>query len=868
MGLSMNISVHKDKCRQCYTCVRHCPVKAIRVVNGLAEIIENRCIECGSCIKVCALNARTAVDHREDIQKLLAGPEPISLLLDPSFAANFDLDNPLRIVSALKALGFADVWPVSLGAQLLIPAYQELLTKDNLLISTPCPALVNMAEKYFPSLLPHLAPFVSPMTATAGYVRKIHPERKIVFAGPCIAKKGEAKLNNSLIEYALTFTELKALLDEKGVAIDNCKPANFEGPLPYYGRIIPLSGGLSKMLRVGEDLLETDALVVDGPNACFEMLQALAEGKINAKFIDMLMCRGGCIDGPACISNKHYYKRKKDIVKLYSNSKIIDRYQGRSTISHISGVRLKRKFVNRQIKCLEPDESKVKKVLARTGKITEADMINCGACGYGTCRDKAIAVVEGNADPEMCLPYLVNKKQRYLAKMDEEIETIRDLNQELDSIINSSYDGICLTDAKGVILQTNKAFEYLYDLENLKGVSVAELEEKRMLYPSVSMLVIHEKRPVTFIQQIHNGRKLYVTGTPIFAKDGSLAKILINARDFEELEKLKKKITLNTQERQANPVIDGNIVAPSPAMAELLDICRKIAKVDSTVLLTGESGVGKDVLASFIHNHSDRKNGPMIKVNCGAIPETLIESELFGYEAGAFTGANKVGKQGLFELAHNGTLFLDEIGELPYLLQVKLLQILQEKRLTRIGGSRHISVNVRIISATNRNLEDLVAKEKFRQDLFYRLNVVPIVVPPLRHRKEDIIPLANFYLEKFNKRYNMNKSFSREVPRILLTYSWPGNIRELMNLIERLVVTCEDNVIYREHLPEYLFDKTESYHTASDEPLPNLLEAIEGLECEILEKAYHMYKNSYKIAEVLGINQSTVVRKLKKYNIG
>lgn len=862
----MNISVNKDKCRQCYTCVRHCPVNAVRVKNGLAEVIASRCIECGSCVKVCALNARTVVDNGEDVKKLLAGPEPVSMLLAPSFAASFNLDNPLRMVSAVKALGFHDVWPVSLGAQLLIPAYQELLSKDDLLISTPCPALVNMVEKYFSSLIPHLAPLVSPMIATAGYVRKILSGRKIVFAGPCIAKKGEVNLYNNLIEYALTFNELKALLDEKAIDIDNCKPDNFEGPLPYYARIIPISGGLSKMLRVGQDLLETESLVVDGPNECFEMLQAISEGKLNSKFMDMLICRG-CIDGPARISNEHFYNRKKEIVKYIADSNIIDRYQGRSTISHITGVKLKRRFVNRQIKHPQPDEGEIKKVLASTGKTAEADMTNCGACGYSTCRDKAIAVLDGIAEPEMCLPYLVDKKQKYFAQINEEIEKIKDLNQELDGIINSSYDGICVTDANGVILKTNKAFEYLYDLEDLVGVSVAQLEEKRAMYPSGSMLVIREKRPVTFIQQIHNGRKLYVTGTPIFANDGSLAKILINARDFEELEQLKKKITSNTLESQPNPVNYGHIVAKSQAMSDLLEICRKIAKVDSTVLLTGESGVGKDVLASFIHNESDRKHGPLIKVNCGAIPETLIESELFGYEAGAFTGANKEGKQGLFELAHQGTLFLDEIGELPYLLQVKLLQILQEKRLTRIGGSKHISVDIRIISATNRILEDLVAKEKFRQDLFYRLNVVPLVVPPLRHRKDDIIPLANFYLEKFNNRYNMKKSFSRELPKILLSYSWPGNIRELMNLIERLVVTCEDNVIYREYLPEYLFDKNESYHIAIDEQLPNLVEAVESLEREIIERAYHMYKNSYKIADVLGINQSTVIRKLKKYNI-
>ncbi len=863
----MIISTDKEKCRQCYACVRNCPVKAIKIENGLAEVIESRCIECGNCLKVCALNAKKVMDNREDVKKLLQGSDPVSLILAPSFAASFNLSNPLQMVAAIKALGFYDVWPASLGAQLLIPAYQELLNRDKLVISSPCPAVVNMVEKHFSSLLPFLAPLVSPMVATATYVRSIAPGRKMVFAGPCIAKKGEAQLYNDLIQYALTFTELQALLDEHSVDIEACPPESLAGPLPYYGRLIPFSGGLSKMVKVGQDLLETEYMVVDGQTDCYQMLHAIENGQLAGKFMDMLMCRG-CIDGPARVGNEHFYNRKKAVVNYINSTPLLERYQGRSAISHISGIALRRKYVNRQINRPQPEESEIQRILASTGKVSESDLTNCGACGYSSCREKAVAVYEGIAEIEMCLPYLVDKKQKFLAQIDQEMGLIKDLNQEWDSIVESSYDGICVTDAQGIILKTNRAFEYLYDVDNVVGVSVAELEEKRLLYPSGSMLVIKEKRPVTFIQQIHNGRKLYVTGTPIFGEDGSLSKILINARDFEELEKLKSQINYSTTESEQKAVNYGNesIIAYSSAMANLLEVCRKIARVDSTVLLTGESGVGKEVLAGYIHDLSDRKNGPIIKVNCGAIPDTLIESELFGYEAGAFTGASKEGKQGLFELAHEGTLFLDEIGELPYLMQVKLLQVLQEKCLVRIGGSKTIKVDIRIISATNRNLEEMVVKERFRQDLYYRLNVVPIVVPPLRYRKEDIIPLANYYLEKFNTRYDLNKSFGREVLRIMLNYNWPGNIRELMNLIERLVVTCEQDIIYKENLPEYLVEKGALYLQENLE-LPNLAQAVENLEREIMEKAYKAYNNSYKIAELLGINQSTVVRKLKKYGI-
>ncbi|PKM90405.1 MAG: hypothetical protein CVU87_02220 [Firmicutes bacterium HGW-Firmicutes-12] len=865
----MIISTDKEKCRQCYACVRNCPVKAVRIENGQAEVIESRCIECGNCLTVCALNAKKVMDNQYDVKRLLQGPDPVSVILAPSFVASFNIGNPMQIVSAIKALGFYDVWTAALGAQFLIPAYQDLLKSDQMVISTPCPAVVNMVEKHFPTLLPVLAPLVSPMVATAIYLNNIAPNRKLVFVGPCIAKKGEAQLYGNLIQYVLTFTELKNLMNEHMIDIKACKPEKFAGPMPFDGQLIPLSGGLSKMLKNSQDFLETEFLVVDGQAECYQMLQAIEKGEIQSKLIDILMCRG-CIDGPAQLSNEHYFNRKKKVVNYFASIPLQERCQGKTTLSKIAELNFHREYIKRQFYRLQPEEKEIQKILASTGKLSESDLTNCGACGYSSCREKAIAVYEGIAEIEMCLPYLLDNKQKILAQLNQEMDIIKDLNHELDSIVESSYDGICVTDAAGIILKTNRAFEHLYDVYDIVGVSTAELENKRILYPSGSILVIKEKRPVTFMQNIHNGRRLYVTATPIFGTDGEILKVLVNARDFEELEKLKKQITYSflDKEKIINNYVDDGIIAVSSAMASVLEVCRRIAKVDTTVLLTGESGVGKEVLASYIHLLSDRKDGPIIKVNCGAIPDTLIESELFGYEAGAFTGANKEGKPGLFELADEGTLFLDEIGEMPYLLQVKLLQVLQEKALVRIGGGKPIKVDTRIISATNRNLEEMVAKGAFREDLYYRLNVVPIIVPPLRYRKDDIIPLANYSLEKFNKRYNLSKSFGREVLRIILSYNWPGNIRELMNLIERLVVTSEQDIIELDILPKYLMESSKPYSKLSNkEELPNLSQALENLERDILDKAYKCNNNSYKIADMLGINQSTVVRKLKKYGI-
>ncbi len=299
-------------------------------------------------------------------------------------------------------------------------------------------------------------------------------------------------------------------------------------------------------------------------------------------------------------------------------------------------------------------------------------------------------------------------------------------------------------------------------------------------------------------------------------------------------------------------------------MKSIFQQAKRVANFDATILILGETGVGKDVLANFIYNQSSRKEkGKLIKVNCGAIPPELLESELFGYEAGAFTGANKSGKPGMFELANNGILFLDEIGELPLNLQVKLLRVLQEGEIQKIGSTKIKKVNVQIIAATNRNLHEMVTRGEFREDLYYRLNVIPLYIPPLRERRDEILPLIHHFLSKFNQKYLLNKEFNYEVIDFLISYNWPGNIRELANLIERLVVTTPENEIKIEHMPpEY----KNSVHVNTNQQI-SLKEAVEETERKILERAAKKYRNTYEIAKALRTSQPTVVRKLKKYNI-
>jgi transcriptional regulator with PAS, ATPase and Fis domain len=297
-----------------------------------------------------------------------------------------------------------------------------------------------------------------------------------------------------------------------------------------------------------------------------------------------------------------------------------------------------------------------------------------------------------------------------------------------------------------------------------------------------------------------------------------------------------------------------------------MEIVARVASFDVSVLITGESGVGKEVIANAIHQQSQRSKGPLIKVNSGAIPETLLESELFGYDHGAFTGARKQGKPGMFELANEGTLFLDEIGDIPYSLQGKLLRALQDREIMRIGGVKPTPVDVRIVAATNKNLEEMVKKGTFRDDLYYRLNVVAIDIPPLRERKEDIPMFVLHFLEKMNKKHQHNKHISPEVIDALMLYSWPGNVRELENVVERMIIMTEGDEITMKHLPIQIKSHIapEAMSVIGDSSFKT---TIEQTEKQLLKQALQNHKSTREIAKVMKINQSTVVRKLKKYNL-
>ena len=385
--------------------------------------------------------------------------------------------------------------------------------------------------------------------------------------------------------------------------------------------------------------------------------------------------------------------------------------------------------------------------------------------------------------------------------------------------------------------------------------------------------MLAEKRELTIIHENKKGVRLLTTGTPIFGDDGQISMVITTSRDITRITQRQESRLPDALAEMGDldqpidtDILSHDIVTRSEPMKNVMALTRRLASVDSTVLITGESGVGKGLIARTLHEEGSRWKNPFVTVNCGAIPENLIESELFGYVAGAFTGSRSGGKKGYFEAAQGGTIFLDEISELPLNLQVKLLQVIQERQITPVGAVDPIPIDVRIISATNRDLAALVKEGSFREDLYYRLNVVPVEVPPLRERPEDILPLIRMNLDKLNAEMGVSKRINADAIDTLLKYPWPGNIRELQNIVERLVITSSGSVITDEDI--FIFIKEAARENPAATSDTSLTSALDKAEREILQKAYARYGSTRAIARVLQISQPTVVRKLKKYGIG
>jgi len=436
---------------------------------------------------------------------------------------------------------------------------------------------------------------------------------------------------------------------------------------------------------------------------------------------------------------------------------------------------------------------------------------------------------------------------------------------DLQDVFEYAFDEIFVTDDKGIVVRVNSTCERHYQIaaKELVGKHVKELQKDGIFYPSATLEVIEKKRPIELVQTTKSGEYLHVRTRPVFDDEGNLRRVISYSRDLTELYQLRQKVEemdnqLKTYKKELRETYEHEgLIFKSIAMQKIIETIKKVSVVDSTVLVLGETGVGKSRLVRHLHEMSNRKNESFYEINCAALPTNLIESELFGYSGGSFTGANREGKKGLLESAHKGTLFLDEIGEMPLEIQAKLLQVLQEKTFRPIGGRELKKVDVRIVAATNRDLSMMVKQGTFRKDLYYRLNVIPILIPPLRERTEDILPLIYHYLQHFNEKYGRNVKLAPSTLQMFVGYPWEGNNREIENVIERIVIIADD-IVTIEDLPIAMQESTVEQSGQS------LYKMLEEVERNIILKAYKTYGSSYKVAEFLKISQSAATRKIKK----
>jgi PAS domain S-box-containing protein len=459
------------------------------------------------------------------------------------------------------------------------------------------------------------------------------------------------------------------------------------------------------------------------------------------------------------------------------------------------------------------------------------------------------------------------------------------LNRTLQAIFEASSDGIWVCDGDGIILDVNRTAEKLNGIRarEVIGKPISYLEEKGLTYATVTPEVIRTGRRVSVMPYVkRTGKHLLCTGTPVFDDHGRLFLVVVNERDITELNAIREElqqsrmVTAKMSEELAELTLleteTGDVVAESEEMQQVLKTALKLSRLDaSSVLILGETGTGKGMLAKFIHRHGRRAGKPFVQLNSAALPETLLEAELFGYERGAFTGAREDGKAGLIEMARGGTLFLDEIGDLPLAVQAKLLRYLDDREVIRLGGTRPRKIDCTILSATHRDLSEQVVGGDFRSDLFYRLNAFTVVIPPLRERPEDIFQLARHYMQKFNSQYRVGKRIGYDGLEAMRTHPFPGNVRELKNIIRNAVAMSEDNLldsVIRATLPGRPHGRREAQKANAAGLIGKTLpQALQDIEKELLQNALQHCRSLKEMSNTLGVSIATVFRRMKKYDL-
>lgn len=463
-----------------------------------------------------------------------------------------------------------------------------------------------------------------------------------------------------------------------------------------------------------------------------------------------------------------------------------------------------------------------------------------------------------------------------LNQITKESPAYKSLEKEYQIVLDHIEDGVLVMDGEGRFIRVNKAIRGDMPSEYYIGKTSLDLVESGFTSETCFDKIKKYGKKENMLLKILDSPNMLVTQIPYF-ENGELKLVVSCERNMTELKILEKQLLNQKRPSEVFQNLDSMlsiygiengypIVAESKVTKKLLEVVQKVAKTNSTLLFQGESGVGKEIFVRIAYLNSLRKDQPFIKINCGAIHESLLEAELFGYEPGAFTGADRKGKAGFFEVANGGTLFLDEIGEIPLDLQVKLLRVIQEREVIRVGSTKPIKLDIRLIVATNKNLKEEVEKGNFRLDLYYRLSVINIEIPPLRERRDDIRGLINYFIKNYNENNNANKSISNSAIRIMERYEWPGNVRELENLIERLAVVTVHDVIDQYDVLECLRDQRSNFVSRNEHEIG--FKSVAEYEKELLYKLMKQCNNeTARVADLMKISRSTVNRKLKKYGL-
>jgi transcriptional regulator with PAS, ATPase and Fis domain/iron only hydrogenase large subunit-like protein len=739
----------KENCRKCYACVRNCPVKAIRVDQNYAEVISDRCIGCGNCVKICSQKAKVIADHIGECRKLLEGEIKPIAILGCSHPAFFNDVNTGQLVTGLRRLGFSEVHEGAAGIDLLRDSYRSKVENNPgfPLITTHCPTIVDLIERHYPQLLKNLIGIVSPMVAIGRFIKsRTTKETPIVYISSCIAGKFEitAEESEGAIDCVISYQELSQMFEVRNLNLKRLGEMALDGIEPKRGHLFAISGGPFKSFDISSEVTNKDYVETEGEENTMEVIKDLAAGRISPRVVDIRFCNGGCIGGPGKNNRLTTFSKRNLIIDQHLNKNLY--YKTKSIyLADIPLPDFSRTFSNKHERQKTPSSERLRQILQSTDKYDTKDELNCGACGYSTCREQAVAVYRELAERNMCLPYSIKRLEEDHIKLTQKYELAKHaLNQEFGD----------------------------------------------------TMIVGNDQRTREVIKLIHQ-------------------------------------------------------VGPTP----------------TTVLIRGESGTGKELTARAIHAQSKRADKPLVTVNCTTLTDSLLESELFGHKKGAFTGAIAE-KRGLFESADGGTIFLDEVGDITPKLQAELLRVLDIGEIRPVGSNTATKVDVRLIAATNRNLEQGIAEGWFREDLFYRLNVFTITMPPLRNRLDSLDELLQTFIAKASTR--VNKTLVGIEDRAIYAmhqYHWPGNIRELQNIIERAAVLTHDEVIRLENLPvifgELVFQSPDE--TSQDSLRSQRQKHVNQVERNLLTRYLRETDgNTSAAARLAGIPRRTFYRMLSR----